>query len=665
MMPIFVSLPEAMVKLKVVTIKGSFEKALSTLQGLGVLHIEEAKELTPVEKEAIEDRRAQVRKALASVQDILSFLPGEREVFIGDVPPTVDEALRGVEKLQNEISRRLSDIQKTEQEISRSGDLERYLTVLPGSGGMSLRDFHYDGPYLFTAVYVFTEEAYRAFREKSSAYVIDLVSASAGNEAVVFVVARKDDRKVLEDTATALGAAVIAVPEGDQALADFLGEERKRQEDREGRLARLRSDLQACILENLPDLAQHREILAAEYERLSALDWASGTSYVTLMEGWIPERDVENATNRLREAVPYSFVDTRPPERGEEPPTRLRNPKGVRPFEVVVKLFSIPRYGEWDPTPVVAYFFAFFFGIMLNDMVYAVGLLLLARFFLDKLVDDPTSEGTRLFRNVLYIGGIVSLVFGILSGTYLGDFLNRYFGIELDTLALSRAVQEKLSDPISFIVLALIIGLIHLNLAHLFGFIKGIREKSWGIVLNKIGLFLLQIFGIPYLFHGMLQIDLIPVSPALYGSFAYPMYGGLILVIVGSVVQMGALGGVFWLFDVTGILGDVMSYSRLAGVGLATFYLASSFNLLAEWVSRGVSSAIPGIFGVAIGFILGVALLLIFHVFNLLLSVLAAFIHSLRLCFVEFLLKFFEGGGREYDPLQLKHRKRVILGKKS
>jgi len=665
MMPILVSLPEAMVKLKVVTVKSSFETALSTLQDLGVLHVEEAKELSPLEKEAIEDRRIRLRRALTAVQDVLSFLPGEREVFLRDVSLSVDEVLKGVEKIHTDCSRRVSAVQEAEQSRSLSENLERYLTLLPGSGDMSLRDFRHAGPYLFTGVYVFTEEAFRTFRERASAYIIDDMNASSGNEVVEFLVARKDDRKIVEDIISALGASVLAIPDGDMALSAFLVAERKRQAEREGRLAGLRKDLQSFIQENLPDLALYREILTAEYERLSTLDWATGTPYVTLLEGWVPEGDVENVSNRLREAVPYSFIDSRPPEKGELPPTRLRNPKGVRPFEVVVKLFSVPRYGEWDPTPVVAYFFAFFFGIMLNDMVYAVGLLLLARFFLDKLVDDPTSEGTKLFRNVLYIGGVVSLIFGILSGTYLGDFLNRYFGLQLDTLALSRVVQEKLSDPISFIVLALIIGLVHLNIAHLFGFVKGIQEKNWGIVLNKIGLFLLQIFGIPYLFHGMLQIDLMPLSPAVYGMFAYPMYAGLILVIVGSVVQMGALGAVFWLFDVTGILGDVMSYSRLAGVGLATFYLASSFNLLADWVSRGVSSAIPGIIGIAIGFILGVALLLIFHIFNLLLSILAAFIHSLRLCFVEFLLKFFEGGGREYDPLQLKLRKRIILGKKS
>jgi V/A-type H+-transporting ATPase subunit I len=235
----------------------------------------------------------------------------------------------------------------------------------------------------------------------------------------------------------------------------------------------------------------------------------------------------------------------------------------------------------------------------------------------------------------------------------------------LETIALVAGIQKQLSDPISFIILSLIIGLIHLNIAHILGMIRGIKEKDKGIIASKIGLFLVQIFGIPYIFNAMLNIQLFAISDAAYSAFAYPLIVGLVLIVLGAFMQMGALGAVFWIFDLTGILGDVMSYSRLAGVGLATFYLASSFNLLSDWVSATVSSVIPGFLGVAIAFVIGVVLLTMFHVFNLLLSSLAAFIHSLRLCFVEFLLKFYEGGGRAYAPFHLKLRKEVIVGKKS
>jgi len=112
------------------------------------------------------------------------------------------------------------------------------------------------------------------------------------------------------------------------------------------------------------------------------------------------------------------------------------------------------------------------------------------------------------------------------------------------------------------------------------------------------------------------------------------------------------LGGIFSLSEVTGILGDVMSYCRLAGVGLATFYLAFSFNLMATILP----DLIPGAIRVVAGPLLAALILIIGHVINAALSGISCFVHSLRLCFVEFLLKFYEGGGREYSPFRLKTR---------
>ena len=106
------------------------------------------------------------------------------------------------------------------------------------------------------------------------------------------------------------------------------------------------------------------------------------------------------------------------------------------------------------------------------------------------------------------------------------------------------------------------------------------------------------------------------------------------------------------MFDITGLLGDVMSYARLAGVGLATFYLASTFNMMAELFSE----MIPGVIGTIIGTIIGIVILIFGHVINMVLTAITGFMHSLRLCFVEFLFKFYEGGGREYSPFRLKKR---------
>jgi V/A-type H+-transporting ATPase subunit I len=130
-------------------------------------------------------------------------------------------------------------------------------------------------------------------------------------------------------------------------------------------------------------------------------------------------------------------------------------------------------------------------------------------------------------------------------------------------------------------------------------------------------------------------------------------------------MQSGGLGGILWIFDMTGVLGDVMSYSRLAGVGLATFYLASSFNILSNVMSDLLSGMIPGVVGAVLGTILAIGVLIFGHVINVLLGTITGFIHSLRLCFVEFLFKFYEGGGREYTPFKLRKRPSVLVGEKT
>jgi V/A-type H+-transporting ATPase subunit I len=122
-------------------------------------------------------------------------------------------------------------------------------------------------------------------------------------------------------------------------------------------------------------------------------------------------------------------------------------------------------------------------------------------------------------------------------------------------------------------------------------------------------------------------------------------------------MQKGAfLGGIFWLFDITGLLGDVMSYCRLAGVGLATYYLALCFNMMAGLLADMVPAGPAGMVHLIVGGLIFIIILLVGHALNLVLSGITCFVHSLRLCFVEFLFKFYEGGGREYSPFRLRKR---------
>ncbi|MDH5781521.1 MAG: ATPase, partial [Dehalococcoidia bacterium] len=138
---------------------------------------------------------------------------------------------------------------------------------------------------------------------------------------------------------------------------------------------------------------------------------------------------------------------------------------------------------------------------------------------------------------------------------------------------------------------------------------------------------------------------------------------GVILIVASAVMENGAfIGGIFWLFNITGLLGDVMSYCRLAGVGLATYYLAMCFNMMATLIAGMVPAGPAGLVHLIVGGSISIIILLMGHAITLVLGGISCFVHSLRLCFVEFLSKFYEGAGRQYSPFRLKSRPVFVKG---
>jgi V/A-type H+-transporting ATPase subunit I len=540
---------------------------------------------------------------------------------------------------------------KLNKDIKELTELTGYLGSLQLPADTRLQGFSFSGSYLYSRVFVFPNELFEAPYSKLQGYILESLSGAVANETVLYTIAKVENRETIEAAVEDGGGRILPIPGEDVTLREFLGAADMNIHSREEELANLHTEIESKTRENLEKLVLFREALSAEAERLAVLEKACEAKYVTLIEGWIPENNVETTITEVRDKVGYVFIDTRKPEQVEEPPTRMRNATAVKPFEVIVNLFGTPKYREWDPTPITAYFFAIFFGIMLGDVVYSALLILFARLGLRLLVDDPKTEGFKLFQKIIYISGGVGLLVGLFTGSYLGDFY-RFFGIE--SLTLIQFINKMFSNPVSFIQFSIVMGLVHVNIAHLLTLIKGIKDGQKAVVPNKVGLFMLQIGAIPLIMAYILGFSI----PWLTGQIPLILMAiaitGLAFIIASSFMEKGAfLGGIFWLFDVTGILGDVMSYARLAGVGLATYYLAYCFNLIAELV-RGMMPA--GVVQIILGTLIFILVLLLGHVLNLALSAITCFVHSLRLCFVEFLFKFYEGGGRAYSPFRLKGR---------
>ncbi|MFC1950137.1 V-type ATP synthase subunit I [Chloroflexota bacterium] len=666
MIPLVLNNPESMVKVRVITVKDYSEKTLKTLHKIGVLHIEESKELKPIDKAAIELEQKEVSELLAFVNNVLSYIPQKEQIPLGEDVEVIytkpfGEIGNEVRLLYNKINKLYEKTVELNDQAQKLIDLKKYLEPLTGQTDLKLKDLNFSGDYLFSRVFILPSAAYENLRNKLKNYLFENVAATVENEVVFHVVAKVRDQKTIESLVSDTGGKILQIPDEDLTLRNFIEAIGSEIHSLEEKLAKLGEELQNKAREDLNRLALLREALSAENERLLVLGKACEAKYVTLIEGWIPENNTESVVSEVKENIDYVFIDTRKPEQVEEPPTKLKNLGSIKPFQVIVNLFATPKYREWDPTPIVAYSFALFFGLMVCDVVYALGIMLIGKFLLSKFVDDPQLDNFKLFQRVIYTCSGVALVCGLLTGQYLGD-IYKLFGFE--NLALVPMIQEKLQNPVAFILLALFIGLIHVNIGHMIAFLRGIKERNKGLVLNKLGLFTLQL-GIPSILSSLLGLSLIGIlnflldlnipdffTPQIYSILLYFMVAGLLLVIISSIMQNGGLGAILWLFDATGLLGDVMSYARLAGVGLATFYLASTFNML----SGLFGEMIPGAAGAIIGGIMGIVIILVGHIINLVLTTITGFIHSLRLCFVEFLFKFYEGGGREYSPFKLKKR---------
>jgi len=664
MRPLILNSPESMVKVRVITLKDYSEPTFKTLHKLGVLHIEESKELPPIDKAAVERQQKEASQLLTIVGNMLGYISEKQQVSIGEDAEVIytrpfDELGKEVRSLYTRFAELHEKTVKIDNEVEQLTEQKKYLGAFAHHHGLKLRDLSFSGDYLFSGVFILATETYETLHNQLNKYLLGDIISTAENETVVYAISKVENREALESLVTNAGGKILAIPGEDLTLKEFLARAEDKLHRLEEKLAQLNNELESKAGQELRNIALLRLALIAENQRLSVLTRACEAKYVTLIEGWVPQNNVELAIVELKENIDYVFIDTRQPESSEEPPTKLKNPTMLKPFQLVVTLFGTPRYREWDPTPVVAYSFAIFFGLMVADVGYAIGLILLSRFLLVRLLGGSESEEMKLFQRLIYICGGVALVMGLLSGSYLGDVYT-FFGFE--NLAVVAGVQQVLQNPLTFVMLALMIGLVHVNIAHVMVLIKGIKERNQGAILGKVGLILVQL-GIPFILRTMLKFNIPLIPPQLLAVSPYVMGVGVVLIIVGSFKQSGGIGAILWLFDVTGLLGDIMSYTRIAGVGLATFYLAAAFNMLARLFSGFVP--IAGVAGVVGGAVLAIIILLVGHLINMLLSLITGFIHSLRLCFVEFLIKFYEGGGVQYSPFKLRKRPSVLVGAKS
>lgn len=370
--------------------------------------------------------------------------------------------------------------------------------------------------------------------------------------------------------------------------------------------------------EHLPQLSIALDVWENEQQRINCLSRLGQTEKTVLIQGWVASARLAELQAKLAPLAAEIEVFHSPAAAEEEPPVILSNPAVIQPFQIITQLYGYPRPGTMDPTLPLAPFFFLFVGLCVSEAGYGLLVSLLSLFYLWKV--KPRGS-VALFGRLMFFLGLATVVLGTLVGGW--------FGFPIRQLLLI----DPLTQPVSFLVLSLALGFIQVWFGTLLNALSrlrkgkniagGLTQFGWLILLPSIVIF------------GLKKISL----------FAFmALFGSLLVVLFASPKRnpvLRILGGLYGLYDISKYLGDILSYCRLLALGLSTSVIAMVVNTLCATAIK-----IP-----VIGWVAAPVVFLGGHLFNLAISFLGGFVHSMRLQFVEFFTKFYESGGRPFRPL--------------
>lgn len=633
------------------------EEVIGSLHGVGIVEFRETK-------------LPQLRRREVQLQPILHLL-ARAERIVGELKPRprilelakepkVEELLRRVEEKLSQLESKLDPLLREKEELSgrkeklsEEGELVREVLSL---GIKPERVFGTDRIPVWLG---------RLEEEKMDSFLNSLREELGGRfwfgrstkkGRLLFILASlRENAPKVSSLLYRFGVEVIQPPEvlreknPLERVQGELGEVSEKERKLQERLRQLSKEAE--------DLPAFIELLNLYRERLEASSLFGYTEATAMLEGWVPKDKVSELEKALRESsggrVIFRVYEPQP-EEVEEVPTLLRNPPVARDFELFPEVYGLPKYNEVDPTLLLSFTFPLFLALCIGDAGYGLLLGILA-FFSPGLFKEVI---TGRLRKILLVGAVFCVPVGLLVGGVFG---------------FSPLWINPIKTPVPLLKLAILIGLAHVVIGFLLSSLKGWWRRDWregldglakavgvlgffGLCFSIVGIGLYE-FGINYRFPKVGLFE--ALNPALTsGPFLFRVlfYSGLLLSALLSALGgkgVGRISGpINTVYGVTGWISDVASYSRLMALGMATAIIGFTINYLLGMV-YGPASGLSLFLFIPILLALGVAFVLL-HTVNTLLGVLGGFVHTMRLHFVEFFSKFYEGGGRGFAPFKVK-----------
>lgn len=379
----------------------------------------------------------------------------------------------------------------------------------------------------------------------------------------------------------------------------------------------------------LSNLKLAQEYYANLIEREKASQLLLNSSHLFILKGWMDADEVSDNIVNINHVIGEDNLaiftyDVDPEEDNlDDVPVKLKNSAFSTPFETLTLQYGTPKYNSIDPTPFFSFSQVLFFGLMSADVGY--GLLLFIATFIPIMFFE-LSPGLRKTLKSFNFMSVGTILVGLFFGSFFG------FSLPFGVMDLSAQVIEVM-------IFSVALGLVHLLVAYSLKFYLTMREKDYGSsYLDALQQIMMLIGG------GLMAINLVLEIPILNTIGLVLLLGNVIgMFVVNMIVAKNPLigfgQGAFGLIDLAGMIGDIVSYTRLTALAVAGANIGMAFNL------------IVGLLPPFVRFTVGILLFLALHALNIFITYLGAYVHSMRLQFVEFFGKFYESGGKAFKPL--------------
>ena len=672
------SLPESMSRVVIVGNKSRLDEVIEAVYKLGVVHLidytndsdegftigaplsysSEASERLLKLRAAEKDLGIRTKK----VKTQESYSDIEAKISSGEVE-NVENIVIGAVDERNKVAQKITELEAKKADLA-------VLSKLP----MKLED--YSG-YQSLAVFVGT------VKEDCSAKIEAIpnteVFVSADKKEVRIPVAVFVANAQKEEVSAILsesGYVELNVPEGTGMPADAMAQT-------EADIAENEKSLEECN-EKIAQLSEQYKSFIAASDDLLADRVRKGetplriatTEYSYVIDAWVPKADLQKLQDGIQEQFGDSvLVDVQEEERGRnlheeeaaEPrfktaPTKYNNGVYAKHYEYPVSLISTPKYQEIDPSFVISIFFPMFFGFMVGDLAYAIPFICLGAYGLR----HAKSKDFRAIATVFFYGGIWAAIFGFF---FFGEMLGMHFAGDYDemtNITWEHLLGVNLPDwyesimvynahhgtehygitkigaaTVGFLLkVSVFIGIVHILISFFIGFLNVNRQHNFKEAMLEKGGWMFSVVGVTILCYAMSQM--LFSGKDLEGTLLYLLIAGVVILIAG-VALCFPKEKVQAILDLPGIVGNILSYTRLAAIGMSKAGMALAFNYIAITVLGG--SGVVGIIFGALVFVIG-------HMMIWFLAIISAGLHGLRLQYVESMNKFFVGGGVEYAPLK-------------